>query len=33
MANMAKEIALVGPDVTCQLEPHNAATMHGAIDV
>jgi hypothetical protein len=29
MANRASELALVGPDMTCQLEPNSAARMHG----
>ena len=33
MANSASELALVGPDITCQLDPSSAATMHGTIAV
>ncbi|MDT4843069.1 hypothetical protein FQZ97_769870 [compost metagenome] len=29
MANNASELALVGPDITCQLEPNSAATIQG----
>ena len=33
MANSASELAFVGPDITCQLEPNSAATMHGTMAV
>ena len=33
MANSASELALVGPDMTCQLEPKSAAMMHGTMAV
>lgn len=33
MANSASELALVGPDMTCQLDPNSAATMHGTMAV
>jgi hypothetical protein len=29
VATRASELALVGPETTCQLEPNSAATMHG----
>ncbi len=29
MANRASELALVGPDMTCRLEPNSAAMMQG----
>ena len=33
VANRASELALVGPETTCQLEPNSAATMHGTTAV
>jgi hypothetical protein len=33
MAKSASEFALVGPDITCQLDPNSAATMHGTTAV
>jgi len=33
MANSASELALVGPDITCQLEPNSAAMMQGMMAV
>jgi hypothetical protein len=33
MANKASEFALVGPDMTCQLEPNKAAMMQGTTAV
>ncbi len=30
-ANTTIEIAVVGPDTRCQLDPHSAATMAGTI--
>ena len=33
MAKSASELALVGPDITCQLEPNSAAMMQGMMAV
>ena len=33
MANSASELALVGPDMTCQLEPNKAAMTQGTMAV
>ena len=32
-ASSASDSALVGPDITCRLEPNSAATAHGTIAV